>query len=412
MFLRYLFIDFDSFFASVEQQNDPKLREKPVGVVPSLGVNTTCCIAASYEAKRFGVKTGTGVWEAKKMCPGIVFVEAGHTSYVKMHNRMIDVIEKCIHVEKVMSIDECFCLVPSHWQTEEMIRQKCVEIRTALREEIGGCITCSIGLGPNRFLGKVASSMRKPNGLQIIRRSDLPEILYSLSIEDLNGVGLGMSKRLKARGISTVEQMCNASEARLVSAWGGILGTNMYHKLRGHDVVPPETTRRSVSHSHVLAPVMRNHQGALAVLHKQLQKACRRLRAMHYFAARMAVYVKFGFTIRWEREARFFPTQDTLTFANTINQMWEDAPREEPPTKVSVVLSDLVAEAFHTKSLFEEDNHDRRVNLQKAMDRLNLSYGNRSVYYASAYQAHQNKEAAPMRISFTHIPNIELERDD
>ena len=103
MGLRYLFIDFDSFFASVEQQLQPELRGKPVGVVPSLNVATTCCIAASYEAKAFGVKTGTGVREARALCPDIVFVEAGHSNYIQVHEQIKQLIHQIIYVDAVLS---------------------------------------------------------------------------------------------------------------------------------------------------------------------------------------------------------------------------------------------------------------------------------------------------------------------
>ena len=98
MALRYLFIDFDSFYASVEQQRQPQLRGRPVGVVPSIGVDTMSCIAASYEAKAFGVKTGTAVREARYLCPGIVFVEANHARYIKLHNKIKALIHKIIYI--------------------------------------------------------------------------------------------------------------------------------------------------------------------------------------------------------------------------------------------------------------------------------------------------------------------------
>jgi DNA polymerase-4 len=97
--LRYLFIDMNAFFASVEQQDDPSLRGRPVAVIPT-DARTTACIAASYEAKARGVKTGTAVWEAEKLCPGIVFVVARHLRYVQMHNRIVDAVGSCIPIDR------------------------------------------------------------------------------------------------------------------------------------------------------------------------------------------------------------------------------------------------------------------------------------------------------------------------
>ena len=103
--VNWLFVDLNSYFASVEQQDRPELRGKPVGVVPMMA-DTTCCIAASYEAKAHGVKTGTIVADAKRMCPNMVFVEGRHELYVDYHHRIVEAVESCVPVTAVMSIDE------------------------------------------------------------------------------------------------------------------------------------------------------------------------------------------------------------------------------------------------------------------------------------------------------------------
>src|ERR1700746_1386837 len=106
--LNWLFVDLNSYFASVEQEVRPDLRGRPVGVVPMMA-DTTCCIAASYEAKAFGVRTGTIVADAKRMCPDIVLVEARHEIYVEYHHRIVEAVETCLPVTAVMSIDEMVC---------------------------------------------------------------------------------------------------------------------------------------------------------------------------------------------------------------------------------------------------------------------------------------------------------------
>ncbi len=105
---RALYIDFNSYFAAVEQQRYPGLRGKPVAVVPVMA-DTTCCIASSYEARKFGVKTGTQVREAKRLCPVLTLVEAEPAVYVNYHHRLVEAVESCAHVEKVLSIDEMYC---------------------------------------------------------------------------------------------------------------------------------------------------------------------------------------------------------------------------------------------------------------------------------------------------------------
>ena len=159
MALRYLFIDFDSFYASVEQQLQPHLRGHPVGIVPSIGVDTTSCIAASYEAKALGVKTGTAVREARYLCPGIIFGVANHARYIELHNQIKALIHKIIYIEAVLSIDEMYGKLPPHWQPLPIATQKAHSIKAAIAKEIGPYVRASIGLAPNRFLAKLASKL-------------------------------------------------------------------------------------------------------------------------------------------------------------------------------------------------------------------------------------------------------------
>jgi DNA polymerase-4 len=412
MALRYLFIDFDSFFASVEQQFHPELRGRPVGVVPSLGVETTCCIAASYEAKAFGVKTGTGVREARAMCPDIVFVEAGHPDYVRVHEQIKKHIHEIIYVEAVLSIDEMYGRLPRHWQPPEVARGKALEIKTALAREIGPYIRASIGLAPNRFLAKLASKLEKPNGLTCIDFNDLPEKLYRFKLSDITGIGRRIERRLHTARILDMEGLCAASRRKLHRIWGSIDGDRMWHALRGVEVPAVETQRSTIGHSHILPPRLRTFHGAHATLHRMLQKACLRLRAMNYFAGQLSVGLKFGFDLRWEAQTHCFPTQDSVVLGRLLNGLWSQHPAEAPePTKVSVTLARLKPLGAHTPSLFAEDNQPRRMELQHAMDAVNKRYGGRTLYYADAMEAQKSTEAAPMRIAFNHIPDLGLERD-
>ena len=136
MALNHLFLDFNAFFASCEQHLRPELRGKPVGVV-AVPTDSTCCLAASYEAKRHGVKTGTMVGDARRMCPGMVFVEARPPEYVRLHERLVEVIEEEMHVEAVHSIDEVSCRLTGLWREREAARALALEIKVAILEKVG-----------------------------------------------------------------------------------------------------------------------------------------------------------------------------------------------------------------------------------------------------------------------------------
>ncbi len=409
--LRSLLLDFNSYFASVEQQLRPELRGKPIGILPVLA-ETTCCIAASYQAKRFGVKTGTGVADARRLCPEIVFVEARPRVYVQMHHRLMEVVDSVIAIGEVLSIDEVACELTGSWQREEVVVGLARKVKARLLEYVGECLTCSVGIGPNRFLAKTASNMQKPDGLTVIHEADLPGVLYRLELADLNGIGRAMLERLHRHGIDSVEALCAASREELRRVWGGIEGERMYDRLRGIEPPLPPTRRGSIGHSHVLPPHLRYDDGACAVLSKLTQKAAVRLRAEGWAAGRMGLKVGYRDRPGWESGARFSPMDSTLAFLKVLTALWSERPRPRhrqdrlEPMKVSVVLWDLIPAAEATRSLF--DDGSRAPGLDAALDRLRLKYGPEAVWFGGAWGAMQE---APMRISFTHVPNLSLEAD-
>jgi DNA polymerase-4 len=403
--LRALLLDFNSYFASVEQQLRPELRGRPLGILPVLA-ETTCCIAASREAKRFGVKTGTSVADARRLCPEMVFVQARPAVYVEMHHRLMAIVDSVIAVGEVLSIDEVACELTGSWQNETVIRRLAGAVKAKLRAEAGEVMTCSIGIGPNRFLAKTASNMQQPDGLTVIHPSDLPEILFPLKLKDLNGIAKAMHARLEHHGITTVEALCRAPREKLRQVWGGIEGERYHDRLRGIEPSLPPTRRGTLGHSHVLPPQLRYVGGAYAVLSKLTQKAALRLRAEGYLAGRLGVRVEWRNRNDWERVARFSPMQDTLGFLRILASLWAERPPYGEPTKVSMVLSDLTPADQETLPLFPDGT--RTPGLDSAFDRIRRKYGNSALYFGGAFLA---GEQAPMRISFTHIPDVALEGD-
>ncbi|MDX2220309.1 MAG: DNA-directed DNA polymerase [Burkholderiales bacterium] len=406
MSLRSLLVDFNSYFASVEQQMHPQLRGKPVGVVPSMAP-TTCCIAASYEAKKFGVKTGTLLKDAKQLCPEIIFVEASHEHYVEFHERAKVAVDSVIPIRKVLSIDEVDCDLPPKARMPEAARELALKIKRAIYSQVGEHLHTSIGIGPNTFIAKTASDMMKPNGLVVIEKHELPHRLFGLKLRDLSGIGKSMEARLNRHGITTIEQMANLQPAQLHTIWGGVGGDRMYQRLHGEWVPDLETQTQSISHSHVLPPAERNDTDAYAILHRLTQKAAMRLRKMGYYASHMSVFMKFLNGPTWGRDSRFAETQDTVVFLRALDSMWQEKPKKRllKPLAVGMVLHGLVHENEHTGTLF--DNEDARHRLYDAIDQLNVKFGKNTVYFGGAHQA---RDSAPMRIAFNHIPDLETEQ--
>ena len=288
MTLRAVFLDMNSYFASAEQHLRPELRGRPVAVVPDYTVST-CCIAASYEARAYGIKTGTGVGDAILRCPTLELVKGDHVKYVELHHRIREAVETVLPIEEVCSIDEMSFRLMGPERERSRAVSLALDLKRAIAEKVGPTLRCSVGVAPNRFLAKTATNMHKPDGLVVLEQRDLPGALFGLELEDLTGISGGMGKRLRSAGITSVRTLCEASERSLGRAWGSVVGRRWAMMLRGEDVGAPPTVRRQVGHSRILPPAQRTEEGARSVLAHLTQKAAARLRALELWTSRLTL---------------------------------------------------------------------------------------------------------------------------
>lgn len=421
----FLHIDLNSFFASVEQQLHPEYRGRPTGVVGTMA-DTGTIIAASYEAKALGIKTGTKVGEARARCPEIILVNGSHSVYAEYSHRIADAVERCCPVAHTPSIDEMVCQLLGREQEPPRARQIALAIKQAIRDDVGETLCCSIGMAPNRYLAKIASDMQKPDGLIGLLPSQLPRAIAHLELRDLPGVGARTEERLQRKGIHSMPELLALDRAGMHALWDSVWGDRLYHWLRGavtgDDGAPvPSELQKSLGHSHVLGPEHRSDAGVWAVAHKLLHKAGMRLRMEKFFAATMAVTIKYALTrdeaaeakkvkkhtsgIRhsaWAMEARFRPAQDTLTLLEVLRGLWARRPTgagHQRPFFVGVTLRNLIPESERQAELFAEPGN--RADLAATMDKLNLKFGHTTVHFAGMLPA---RDSAPTRIAFTQIP--------
>jgi DNA polymerase-4 len=399
--LRYLFLDMNSYFASVEQQDQPRLRGRPVGVVPTM-VATTCCIAASYEAKACGVKTGTGVLDAKRLCPGIKFTLARPERYVEVHHQIIEAAESCLHIDYVCSIDEMYGRLLGVEREPEGAARVAHAVKAAIRDKVGEYVRCSIGIAPNPWLAKVATDLQKPDGMVMILPEQMPEKICTLKLTDLPGIADGMSVRLQRHGVHTVAQLCRLSQEQLSEIWESkVLGSIWWHQLNAYDLPYRPTHRRTVGHSHVLPPEWRTDAGARAVMARMIHKAAARMRRIEYVASHMTARIGYMDAPGWKRRAPLGMCGDTLTMIRVLRDIWWGKPLGTP-LQVAVQLEGLVPLTSATLSLFDEPRY--LVSLAGAMDRIDLKYGRHTIYFGAMFGA---QDTAPTRISYTQIPSAE-----
>jgi DNA polymerase IV len=408
--LRSVVIDYNSFFASCEQQERPELRGRPVAVAP-MAAETTCCVAASYDAKQRGIKVGTPVAEARRLCPGLVVLESRPEIYVSYHDRLIAAVERCVPVAEVLSIDEMWCELPPSWRNRERAVALARQIKRTIAREVGACLTSSIGVASNPWLAKIASDMMKPDGLVLLDDADLPQALFALQLRDLPGIGHNMEPRLRTAGFDNVEKLCAASCTELRRVWGGIEGERTWRRLHGEMVELPPKRTSSIGHSHVLPPELRHEAGALATLHRLIQKAAMRLRHAGFYAGGLYVSLKYPAHGRWSTAATFVETQDTLELIRVFKQLWSQRPpRRDKILAVGVTLFDFVPATAHTGTLAGiVDNGDRRAALNATLDHINRKLGKNTVVYGGALGA---LAYAPIRIAFNRIPDVALEEGE
>ncbi len=419
--LNWLFVDLNSYFASCEQQARPELRGLPVGVVPMMA-DTTCCIAASYEAKAFGVRTGTIVADAKRMCPEIVLVEARHELYTEFHHRIVEAVESCVPVTAVCSIDEMACRLIGRERHLRAALDLGVQVKETIRDRVGPMLRSSVGLATSRYLAKIASDMEKPDGLVALPLDILPEALRQLTLRDLPGIGTRTEKRLNEKGLHTMDQLLALDCDQLGEIWGSVWGQRLWHWLRGEDFEMAELEhQKSISHSHVLAPEMRTPEKAWAVAHKLLHKAAMRLRAKDLWASNIGLAIgfavprsantpvsRFGVPARgWRSEIKLHECQDNQTLIAALRRLWDSHPsgaQYQHPYFIGVQLNNLVPDRLHTLALFDGlEEEQSRTRLNAVMDQINDKYGMSTLAPAAMLTAWK---AAPTRIAFNSIPDL------
>ena len=417
--LRWLFLDLNSYFASVEQQLDPALRGRPVLVAP-VDSDTTVAIAASVEAKRFGIRTGTPVWEAKRLCRDLLVTPARHEKYVEFHEAIVAEIWRHIPVTKVCSIDEVACRLLDNENTLEAAVALAHRIKAGIRANVGECLTSSVGIAPNRLLAKLASDMQKPDGLVVLDAAMLPQRLYGLSLRDISGIGANMERRLAREGINDIRQLCERAPRAAGTAWGGTNGDRLWYLLHGVDLPEKATQSRSIGHSHVLSPGKRGIAPVRLTARRLALKAASRLRRKAYRARLLVLHARFeDDKSSWRVSAKLPATQDSFVVLATLETLFpklvaagKGRPGDFQIRMVGVTLCELEPVGGEQDSLFALLDPDdplaretRTLALSRAMDRINQRFGRNAVSLGP--QNGTRIDRVGTKIAFGRIPDLD-----
>jgi len=372
-----LHIDMNSYFATVEQLANPFLRGKPIAIGGSVGTRGVV-VAASMEAKQMGVKVGMNHPEAIQVCPHLQFIDGDPTKYQFITQTFIDIAKRYSEYIDVYSVDEVFLeltdLVPDIQGAIHIAKL----LKQDLANEIGSYLTCSVGIARNRMMAKVASNMKKPDGLSIIDETNIKEVLDWIELTDIPGIGPRLKVRLFDMGIRTLSQLGNHPVTNLQRVFGPNYGTMLSEMGKGIDHttishISEVALTKSMGHTYTLKQDTYNRDEIYNTILKLGEKVGRRLRRDHYQGRMIWV---------WLRWADFSGTNGRVTLkqytdngyfiykvAVSIMEGW-DFPQ---PIRAVGVGARLLIHQGKQLPIFEQDKKQHR--LQQAQDAINDRYG-------------------------------------
>jgi DNA polymerase IV len=377
-----LHIDMNAFFASVEQQSNPALRGKPIAVIGSAKrtVVTTC----SYEARAYGVKTGMTVWEAKRNCPHLILVVGNNRKYTWTSARIVKIFLDYTPLVEVFSIDEAFLDITASLRLFGPSERIASLIKARIRHLFG--ITCSIGIAPSKLLAKLASEMRKPDGLVIIKEDEVQKVLEHLPVKELCGVGSKTRQKLELLGIRSCGEL-GRFPVELLRKKFGIIGKRLHLMGLGIDdspVVPAEEADevKSVGHSMTLEHDISLRKEILRYLLQLSEMVGRRARRYNVSGRTVTLSIRYADFDTWVGKQETLPghinrSEDIYRAAAAI---LDTLVLEQPVRLLGVRISGLSYQGSQLP-LFEEER--KKTLMIGAVDQVNDRYGDFTVTFGS-----------------------------
>jgi DNA polymerase-4 len=382
-------IDLNSCFATVEQQARPMLRGCPVGVTNRRvsQAKYACIVAASYEAKRYGVKVGMRADEALRLVPDMVVLETDPPKYHFAYQKLVNIMRSYSPHVSMKSIDEG--VIDFHG-TRAYINRRSLEeigyeIKRRLKQDVGCWMRCNIGIAPNRFLAKLAAGLHKPDGLDTIDYRNLRQVLADLQLTDLNGIAERNQARLNTVGIYTPLQFLDApSELLRRHVFHSICGEDWYQRLRGHEVDGHEHDTKTIGRQYVLEDSRLDEPALNSRLAYLCETTGMKLRYKGFCARGIMVYARYASGDYWY-ERRMFKT---TFFSNAevhrrAMLLFNRRPRDDYVREIGVSCYQLTPSDRAQISLLDEVNRENW--LTDAVDRINERYGEFTVTFAGSY---------------------------
>lgn len=395
-------IDLNSCFAAIEQQANPLLRGKPVAIAAYTTPNG-CILASSIEAKRYGIKTGMRVKDGKILYPNLIVLPPDPWKYRNIHLKLRKLLSGYTDDLNPKSIDE-FVLDLKVVAQSKTMRSMANEIKVRIKKEIGEWLTVSVGIAPNRFLAKLASSLHKPDGLDEINKDNFLKIYSKLKLTDLPYIKLRNAIRLGSVGIQTVCDFYYFPLWKLKAAFCSINAYYWYLRLRGWEIDDVEFGRRSYGNSYALPKPFVSLSELSPILSKLVEKTGFRLRCAGYAARGVHVAVGYRDGTFWHMAKSFskdlFDSREIFKKAMLVLSI---CPYEKPVRNLAVSVFGLSKKSDFQLELFEDNL--KKKSLVDAADKINKRWGDFVI--TSGRMLYLDESAVPDKIAFGGVKELE-----
>src|SRR4051812_4924272 len=383
-----LHVDMNCFYASVEMAYDAKLKGKPLAIAGNVEERRGIIVTCSYEARKFGVKTTMPLWEAKKLCPQLVVMKPTFPRYRAASTAMFEILRQYTELVEPVSIDEGYMDI-----TESFSLGSPIEIAESIQKRILKQLDlpCSIGIAPNKFLAKTASDIKKPLGITVLRKRDIPTVLWPLNTNEMHGVGKKTAEKLQTIGINTIGDLAKGNEIQLKSLLG-INGIRIKERANGIDVrvVDPESVSefKSIGNSTTLPRDISNQQELFQVLDGLANTVSTRLRRKTVMASALAITIRYKdrktITKSMKLQNPIARKDDLSTFAK---QLFLKAWNGDPVRLLGITGNDLVEQdhAYKQLDLFSYEKDARKEPLLKTLSSLREKYGKNIIESAGSH---------------------------
>jgi DNA polymerase-4 len=375
-------VDMDAFFASVEQKDNPALRGKPIAVTGA--GERTVVTTSSYEARSFGVKTGMTVYEAKRLCPQIILVTGNHRRYAEICTMLEEICFRFTPDLEIYSIDEVFLdITGSHalfGGPEKLART----LKTTVNQELG--ITCTVGMGPNVLVAKLASDLAKPDGFLWISEDKVESVFKDLPVKKLWGIGSHTEEKLKSLHIITCGHLAKAPLSLLKKKFG-VMGERLIEMGKGVLNRPLELDAKdpkSIGHSITLPKDIWKRKELASCILRLSEKVGRRARRFEFMGKRVTLTVRYDDFKTFTKQITLTdPTNDTSEIYQSALSILDSIDLQRSVRLLGVSISQLGKEGGQM-SLFDQKNTAKKTLRNKAMDAVNDKFGENTVTFALA----------------------------